>query len=279
MLRSATAFILLAACSARAAPPVPESEAQSEQSPFEVDLVLDLGITLGSLVVLGASRLFVGEFSGPACGLDCRPQDVNWLDRQVIGKRSAASDMASDIGAASAMALPFLLGAIDTLVSGPGDGWTGYAKDSLVLAETLSLTLGLNNTLNFIVRRPRPFAYDGAVDAERRLEAESAMSFPSGHTSASFAMATAYSYMYMRRHPDSPLVAPIWLGTHALACAVGVLRTEAGEHFYTDVLAGAALGVGLGLLVPWLHERRTASRISISPTAVPGGLALALTIR
>jgi undecaprenyl-diphosphatase len=82
------------------------------------------------------------------------------------------------------------------------------------------------------------------------------MSFFSGHTSLAFSMATAYSYLFARRHPDSPLVVPVWLGAHLLAGTTAVLRVEAGQHFWTDVLAGAAVGSAIGYLVPWLHTRR-----------------------
>ena len=68
---------------------------------------------------------------------------------------------------------------------------------------------------------------------------------------------------------------------HKLIATIGVLRTEAGEHFYTDVIAGAALGVLVGLLVPWLHERDELGiavtgaddgpRLLVAPTAAPGG--------
>jgi membrane-associated phospholipid phosphatase len=38
-----------------------------------------------------------------------------------------------------------------------------------------------------------------------------------------------------------------------LAGATSDLRVRAGKHFYSDVLAGAAIGAGVGVLVPALH--------------------------
>ena len=66
-------------------------------------------------------------------------------------------------------------------------------------------------------------------------------------------MATAYSRIYMMRHPDSPWIVPLWVGTYSVAVMTGVLRTYSGDHFWTDVIAGAITGVGLGLVVPWMH--------------------------
>ena len=63
-------------------------------------------------------------------------------------------------------------------------------------------------------------------------------SFPSGHTAGSFAAATALAAFY----PDHR---PLLL---AFASAVGLSRVYLGHHFVSDVLAGVALGSGLGAL-------------------------------
>jgi len=204
-------------------------------------------------VVLGLPYIMGDEFVHPWCGLNCDKDNINSLDRYVVGKYSRSADVFSNIGMGAADALPYVLTTLDVLISHPQDGWSGWAKDTLVLAETLSITLASNNLLRYVVRRPRPLVYNDEVDDNTRLLPDSSLSFPSGHTSSSFAMATAYSFTFMHRHPDSPLVIPVWVATLGLAAAVGVARTEAGEHFYTDVIGGAVLGTGLGLLIPYLH--------------------------
>src|SRR5262249_24630159 len=63
-------------------------------------------------------------------------------------------------------------------------------------------------------------------------------SFPSGHAMTSFAIAVALTHFY----PDfEPLL---------LFCAlsIGLSRIVLGMHYLTDVIAGALIGVGLGLL-------------------------------
>ena len=40
-----------------------------------------------------------------------------------------------------------------------------------------------------------------------------------------------------------------------LGVAVGLLKVEAGYHFWTDIAAGALVGTGIGTLVPLLHAR------------------------
>lgn len=233
--------------------------AKFNRSPYDVDLGLDIGVTLGSIVVLGLPDIIGDEIVRPWCGLDCDKDNINSLDRHVVGKTSHLADVYSDVGVAVNYALPFVLNTVDVLISDTEDGWSAWAKDSLVLAETLSLTLASTNLIKYVVRRPRPFVYSGDVDDKTRLAPDSSLSFPSGHTASSFAMATAYSFTFMHRHPHSPLRIPVWLGTLGLAAAVGVARTESGEHFYTDVIAGAVLGTGLGLLIPYLHLRESDS--------------------
>jgi membrane-associated phospholipid phosphatase len=122
-----------------------------------------------------------------------------------------------------------------------------------------------------MIRRPRPLVYDENVDDEHRMLGDSALSFPSGHAAGAFAMATAYSRLFMKRHPDSRLVIPMWIGTYTLAGTTSVLRAVAGDHFWTDIIAGTVLGIGMGLLVPWLHERHTSSGVAVGPLVTPDG--------
>lgn len=42
----------------------------------------------------------------------------------------------------------------------------------------------------------------------------------------------------------------------ALSTTVGIGRVLGGEHFPSDVVAGAAIGASVGWLVPELHRRR-----------------------
>ncbi len=274
---------------ARQEPQAPASE--GNRSPYRIDWGLDLGLTAGGLVIFGLPSVFESQLAPPWCGLDCDRQSVNALDRTVIGKRSETARMLSDAGLITSCSLPVVLGAIDVLVSDPEDGWAGYGRDFMVLAETYALTLATTTLLKLAIGRPRPLVYDPERPADERLAADSAMSFPSGHTATTFALATAYSYTFTRRHPDSGWVAPVWIGTYALAGLTGVMRTEAGKHFWTDVIAGAALGVGIGLLVPWLHLHPEADEarpeeddeagllVQFVPLAGPDGFGAALVVR
>lgn len=70
-------------------------------------------------------------------------------------------------------------------------------------------------------------------------------SFPSGHTLVSFEAATALT-VYHRRWGIAALV---------LATVIALSRLYLFVHYPTDVLAGALLGVGIGLAVCWVTNR------------------------
>ncbi|WP_035844790.1 phosphatase PAP2 family protein [Kitasatospora azatica] len=96
---------------------------------------------------------------------------------------------------------------------------------------TASLTA--NQLGKTLVRRPRPDREAAAVPASRHVPMPASASFPSGHTAAAFAFATAVGSQL--RWAAVPLT--------LLAGGVGYSRVHTGVHYPGDVLAGAALGV------------------------------------
>jgi membrane-associated phospholipid phosphatase len=95
--------------------------------------------------------------------------------------------------------------------------------------------IGLNYAVKLVVRRPRP-VLEGLPPLGG---APSSLSFPSAHAFSSFAVATA-----MFR------VDPATAAAFLVAAAISLGRPYLGMHYPSDVLAGAALGVVAGLLVP-----------------------------
>jgi len=95
--------------------------------------------------------------------------------------------------------------------------------------------IGVNFAVKLIVRRSRP-ALKGLPPLSG---APSSLSFPSAHTTSSFAVATAMTRI-------DPVAAVLF----ALAVAISVGRPYLGMHYPSDVLGGAVLGVALGLVWP-----------------------------
>ena len=75
---------------------------------------------------------------------------------------------------------------------------------------------------------------------ETRPDGSDDKSFPSGHTSVSFAAAASLQNRYGWK---------IGIPAHLAASFVGLARVEANKHHWHDVLAGAALGEISGLLI------------------------------
>ena len=101
-----------------------------------------------------------------------------------------------------------------------------------------------NGPAKWISRRQRP---NGILlkDLPRLGDRPKTSSFPSSHTAAATAFAVAASGAL-------PLAAPV-LGP--LAASVALSRVRAVRHFPTDVLAGGALGVGVGVVVHIVGSR------------------------
>jgi membrane-associated phospholipid phosphatase len=105
----------------------------------------------------------------------------------------------------------------------------------LICAALGPIAIGLNYAIKLAVRRPRP-VLEGLPPLGG---APSSLSFPSAHAVSSFAVATA-----MVR------VDPATAGAFVVALALSLGRPYLGMHYPSDVLAGAFIGVALGLIVP-----------------------------
>lgn len=117
----------------------------------------------------------------------------------------------------------------------------------------------VSNGLKHLVGRPRPkFVHSGAWQIAPSW-ASGWDSFPSGHTTASFAIATVLAKRF-------PAFGPLCFGVAAFVALSRVLR---GSHFPTDVFGGAVLGVLSGSLAaaPW-KEWRTSIQEGLRHAAI-----------
>jgi len=115
-----------------------------------------------------------------------------------------------------------------TATDSNGEAW-------FICALLAPVAIALNYAIKLLVKRPRP-VLEGLPPLGG---APSSLSFPSAHATSSFAVATA-----MTRVDTWGALAFIL----ALALALG--RPYLGMHYPSDVLAGALLGIALGLIVP-----------------------------
>ena len=137
------------------------------------------------------------------------------------------------------------LGAVYGLSILGADAKHGYVDRTLEFA-TSYVALGLMvNAIKSTVREPRP---DGSARN----------SFPSGHTATTFMGAELVRIEY---GDDSPWYS---VGAYTIAAAVGVLRVYNERHWFTDVFAGAGIGILSARIGYWLlpYTRKAMYRLT-----------------
>ena len=123
------------------------------------------------------------------------------------------------------------------------------SDETLRQADSLFVTTVLTEALKLVTNDKRP-------------ESSSRDSFPSGHTSAAFSVATVASAYHPRE-------APLW---YVGAALIGESRIRLHAHELDEVVAGAAVGYltarweltrpkGI-LLTPWIQPRESAAGVS-----------------
>lgn len=116
---------------------------------------------------------------------------------------------------------------------------------SYKLVGSLLINTAITQGLKYTINRNRPYQDYPTIIYPDKIENDA--SFPSGHTSTAFALATSLSIQYKKWY----FVVPAF----AWAASVGYSRMYLGEHYPTDVFAGAAIGIGSAYLSEWLTKK------------------------
>lgn len=142
-----------------------------------------------------------------------------------------------------------------------------YVDRTLELATSYIAVGVIVNGIKYTVRETRP---DGSSNN----------SFPSGHTATTFMGAELVRIEYGEDYP--------WLaaGAYTIATTVGVLRVYNDKHWFTDVFAGAGVGILSARIGYWLlpYTKRMMHRVTgwelfVCPTASSTGAALNTVVR
>lgn len=126
---------------------------------------------------------------------------------------------------------------------------TRLQERDFIIAGAVGTSAVICFGLKYVVNRPRPFVtYSDIVQRDFNV---GPYSFPSGHTSIAFSLATSASLCFPKWYVIAP--AYLWAGTVAYS------RMRLGVHYPTDVLAGALIGAGSAVasyyLTRWIHTR------------------------
>lgn len=180
-------------------------------------------------------------------------------------------EIASDYVWYGTMALPVL----DTLVTP-----LLVHGDPDVAWQMMAINVGAYALNGFITllsiraaARERPSATQCAEDPDyiELCDAGPLRSFPSGHTAGAFAGAG----LYCAHHTSLPLYGgglpdtAACVGALTAATGVALLRVSADRHYFSDVVVGAGIGLGVGWLLPWLLHYRNAAPSTGDPALVP----------
>lgn len=139
-------------------------------------------------------------------------------------------------------ALPFVIAAIFLF---------HRVGSSLYILVTLGLNAIVTNLLKTFFGEPRPIRFfelyhpDKSLPIVEGVRLFTANGFPSGHTSATFALMTCIMLMAKRR--DVSLI------VFVAAALLGYSRIYLSQHFAEDVLFGSAVGVAMGFLLYFFY--------------------------
>ena len=120
-------------------------------------------------------------------------------------------------------------------------------RRGIYLAESFAANVAFTYLLKKTINRKRPSEIDPTFSV---LTPASSPSFPSGHTSAAFSVATSLSLEFPKWYVIAPSM--LWAAT------VGYSRMYLGAHYPSDVLVGAIIASGTSYLCfkanKWLHR-------------------------
>ena len=154
-------------------------------------------------------------------------------------------------------------------------------ESGVLLGTSEILAYSIGYAMKEVVRRERP--YEALSDVHtNHLESADPYSFPSGHASSAFALATLLTLRYPK--PAVYIPAFVWAGL------VGYGRMYLGLHYPSDVFAGALLGAGSAYLVykcqgkilPIVYKvigRKESENVSAIVVPNNGGALMNITVR
>ena len=231
------------------------ARARAAATPARTAVTAAVAVALTSIVAVGSLLDGIGE-NGDAATLD-RPT-LTWFVAHRDSALTAVARGLSTVGSPGVL-LGVAVLALAVLA------WRRRFDEALLFAFAFGAAESIALVLKHVVGRLRPPAVDVVGPAETTL------SFPSGHTIGTAALALVIAYLWWRR---SPGVRRALVGLGAAAPAIGVMaasRLYLGDHWLTDVLGSVVLAVGvMGLVVLgdlWLRRHGPAW---LRPAGAPG---------
>jgi membrane-associated phospholipid phosphatase len=190
------------------------------------------------------------------------------VDR-IVMQRVQRPDVQATLALRNAADAFNFIGGPGFVIAGAGMLGVGFASHENTVtqvgiraSEAIVLNAVVNGLLKGVFGRQRPFVNDSTPNVfglGKGFTTAGRTSFPSGHTSSSFAFATATAMVLRARSPRSArYLTPALFATATL---VGAARVYGAHHWPSDIAAGATVGALSG----WLVTRHD---VDIGPTSV-----------
>jgi membrane-associated phospholipid phosphatase len=222
----------------------------AQSSPYHVGWGRDGLIGGGCIAIAIGGALVDDSIRQPTraeiAGLD--KSTINGFDRWATNLSSKPISRVSDGLVIASLAAPIALTFIDPKMR-PDWLTLGVMYFETGLLATFIPSFGKGS-----VTRYRPYTYNPNSPDEYVFDVEARRSFFSGHATWAFSSMTFLANVYSDYYPESEWKDEVWLVSMGTATGISLLRVFSGAHFPTDVLLGAAVGVGIGTLIPWLHK-------------------------
>ena len=169
-----------------------------------------------------------------------QPKDIPFMNIERFGADYS-------VGVVAGFYLVGSLAENETAVSVAQDALTASIIASGLITPAIKLATG----------RSRPYENMGTNDFNSLGAASPNSSFPSGHTTEAFALASVIS-----SHYDATWIK---VTVYTVASLVGIARTYHDAHFASDVVAGAFIGNWVGLSVVSHHQQSKGVNIMLRP--------------
>ena len=113
-------------------------------------------------------------------------------------------------------------------------------KDRIILGSTTILTVGLNQGIKHLLRRPRP--------EHLRLIKQGGFSYPSGHSMIAICVYGIMIYLINKKIKNKKIKIALSILLTLLILAIGISRIYVGVHYPSDVLGGFLLSLAILIL-------------------------------
>ena len=150
----------------------------------------------------------------------------------------------------------FLAGLITALyISGEISDNNSLRKTALLSLESWLTTGVIVTSLKFVTGRARPWTGESSQSFHPFSTKSRFSSFPSGHASSAFAVATVVA--------DQSKKAYIDILAYSLATLVAVSRVHIDKHWASDVLVGSSIGYFVAKKISSLDRNRDSGKVRV----------------